>query len=502
MKQAAILVCLGLLLAGPAEATSPPASESIEKAPPERVFDNLREVFGELKDRPANQVLAKLTVLLASPDFKLLEPKKQQGALLLAAQVAVKANEPNEAIRFMVAATDALPGSQAAWEIRFALAEHLKSPDAALALTGIAQRWPDGLRKIPDNMVQEVVGAAHDKPYALDLLGALYAARWAPSDPLESASDYWRDLALLLIKSGKPERALAVTKDITDPYVVISMRVDRRFDPLVKIAPDRFDVEQTAKAQLADLLGRADAASDRLEVINGVVVALLRRNRPAEALALADHLLDRIADKSGGAQFVDVDVEGPWTHDYRAYALQDLGRGGEAFDELEKAARLANPDQDLGQPINLAQYLYETGRPDEALAAVALLPDASAGAAMEISRIKVCSYAQKGEKTKADASMTYLRDHADVDLDAYTTGLLCENDQITLAKMYIDHLRNETQRADILLALQQYVRPASASEFVQTLEARRSAVLRRPDVVAAILAVGRGERWPLQAKTY
>jgi tetratricopeptide (TPR) repeat protein len=424
--------------------------------------------------------------------------------LFAAAALAIQAQLFDDAQPFAKAASEVDPANQLMAMGRLAVDLKVKSQDATLALTQYATRWPSKLGSLPEETISDTIEAAHRTadPHELDLLASLYAARWKPSDALESASDQWRDLALLLIKAGQPDRALAVTKDITDPYTMISMHADRRFDAIVKAAPERFDVEKAAEAQLDDLRARAAATQDRLEIANGVAVELLRRNHPEEALAVTDQLLKRIGDPTQSSGLVDVNPEAAWTRNYRAYALRDLGRYDEALAELRLAARSSDGQVVPLQADNLAQMLYEQKRPDEALEVLATLPAESGAFRLDLEHDKVCAYAEKGIKDKAGESLAYLREQSNEALDAVSLALLCANEQAELAQLYIRRLRDERFRAETLAYIQHYTPARSEPTWVKTLEARRDEVLQRPDVIAAVNAVGRIETWPFQAHSY
>ncbi len=433
-----------------------------------------------------------------------LDLKKRDSALIQAAILATRVGESPVGLRFLTDATEADPTNQMLWGLRLALAHQLKSPDAAIPLTKIAQAWPATLRVVRDEIVSDVADIAHrdGDSHELTLLEALYAARWAPSDPLTTASVQWRDLVLLLIKKGQTERAIAVAHDISDPYILISLHADRRADGLIKGTPELFDVDKSAKAQLEDINRRAQADSGRLEIINGEVATLLKLNRPADALALSDQIMKRISDTAQAAALADFSGEAPWTHTYRAYALRALGREEEAIGELQTAVH-AGGGEDFSATINFADVLYENGRSDEALKVIGALPEAGGGEGQaQIEQVKVCAYTQKGERSKAEVALAYLRDHERESFDALTNALLCENDQATLAKLYIKRLGEEALRADTLLAMQQFAVAPARSAFRQTIDARRVAVFQRPDVAAALEAVGRRSSWPMKLDAF
>jgi hypothetical protein len=463
----------------------------------------LNKAFGDLKYRPPHDIFDEVNAIIASPTFQQLDLQKRDSALIQAAILATRVGESPAGLHFLTDATDADPTNQMLWGMRLALAHQLKSPDAAISLTKIAQTWPATLRVVSDEIVEDVVDTAHKggSSQELTLLEALYAARWAPSDPLTTASAQWRDLVLLLIKKGETDRALAVAHDISDPDILISLHADRRADGLIKAAPQLFDVDKAAKAQLEDLSRRAQADSGRLEIVNGEVAALLKLNRAADALALSDQILKRIDDKAQADTLADFSSEAPWTHTYRAYALLALGHEEQGIHELQTAIH-AGGGEDLSATINLADALYESGRSDEALKVIGALQEAGGETQAQIEQVKVCAYTQKGERANADVALDYLRDHERESFDALASALLCENDQAALAKLYIKRLGDEALRADTLLAMQRYVSAPARPPFRQITDARRAAVFQRPDVTAALEAVGHRLSWPMKFDTY
>ncbi len=137
------------------------------------------------------------------------------------------------------------------WEGRIGAAWKLKhASEVVSGLTVIARRWPDDLKRF----TSEFVGWTADEIEGVDpevraaLLAALFDARWIWRDIIEP-SELWRDLARYHLGRNQLDRAAEVAARITDPYVLISMRVDHRFDPLVT-DPAHFDINQ-AKSSAA-----------------------------------------------------------------------------------------------------------------------------------------------------------------------------------------------------------------------------------------------------------
>lgn len=143
--------------------------------------------------------------------------------------------------------------------------------------------------------------------------------------------------------------------------------------------------------------------------------------------------------------------------------------------------------------------LIGEGRARDALEVIQTVGEASPYGDMWIADVRACAAAQLGDATLQETSMAFLREHADDNIAAVTHASLCVNDLDGAAALYIRRLADPEQRSGALLALQRYrLPPGSSLPFNIVLLERLEQVRARPDVQAAIEAVGRIEDVPLQ----
>lgn len=183
VKHIAIWAALALSLAMPATATAPVAAETTAKTPAEQLWDGLTQAFANANLRPPKEMFEQVKALVDSPDFKQLDVKKRQSALVAASSLAFRAQEPQEALRLATAATEVENAPQFVWLMRLGVGQQLKSSDTAVALTGIAERWPEGLRSVREDLVSDVVVAAHRRADPREL-ALLQAPRWTRPWPI------------------------------------------------------------------------------------------------------------------------------------------------------------------------------------------------------------------------------------------------------------------------------------------------------------------------------
>src|SRR5262249_9061163 len=143
------------------------------------------------------------------------------------------------------------------WGYRFVSAQLSDArADAILALTTTARNWPAKLASFDPRFINRVLfanGARTDTSQArFDLLDALYGAESKLEYGFEP-SNAWADFARLLLERGDIQRAIAVTERITDPRALLAMRVDNRFDAVVRAVPARFDVDAAVARNIRKL---------------------------------------------------------------------------------------------------------------------------------------------------------------------------------------------------------------------------------------------------------
>jgi len=163
-----------------------------------------------------------------------------------------------------------------------------RKDDTAAALTTLVQRWPEQIGELDDHFTLQFLAESRhlsgDKRLAL--LQALYDAHWKLKWGIEP-STAWRDLALLLLEKGRLTEAVEVAGHVTDTYVLIAMRADRRFDPVAAAAPSQFDIPAAAERELRGL--RADVLTSSSKLIG------------ADAGQLEIHVVVAVCDRRGSA---------------------------------------------------------------------------------------------------------------------------------------------------------------------------------------------------------
>ena len=269
--------------------------------------------------------------------------------------------------------------------------------DAVLAFTVISVRWPESIDKLNDTAIFQIARearktASDDHGHAL--LRALFTAHWTPSEASWDRADWlWQQLALLELERNNASRALEAANSVADPRLIVGMRTDRRFDPLIAANPTGFDLASGGKIVIADAKQKVASQPKSLAAVNTLVRALFDQGNTSEALALTDLALAKASesDPAGVKNFDDVS-ELIWTMDVKSRILVFLGRFDEAVALQRQAARRPEGgDINVSQSINLADMLYTLGRPLEANEAITLLGGMSKYGQLAGDEVRVCA---------------------------------------------------------------------------------------------------------------
>jgi tetratricopeptide (TPR) repeat protein len=308
------------------------------------------------------------------------------------------------------------------------------------------------------------------------------------------------DLTRIRLAKGDSKGAAETVAEISDPEVLAKMRVDKRFDSVVRSAPSHFDISRALEDRLSKLKALSAAKPDKLAGINAVAFHLVLMGRPADALKLVDDALARDQASGGGkSPFGDRDKLN-WTEDTRTRALARLGRYDEALAQLSKAARLTEDGNvNVSQSINLGSYYDEAGRPKEALDAVASLSldSASPFGRMQLVGVRACAYSQLHDDANLRKTLDYLKEHTTDAVGTYGETLICAGDLDGAARDYISLLDAPDSRSDMLYNLQRFQQPDYVPPFRRTMNQRLDALRERPDIRAAIDKYGRIESLPI-----
>jgi len=359
---------------------------------------------------------------------------------------------------------------------------------AAKTLATYAQRWPSRLDDEEDLIIEVINGAEEDSEPRLELLQALYDAKWNP-EPV-GVSWMWKELALIRIQLGQREAAQSIITRITAPDDLVGVRSDKRFDGLFDPQAPQFNVEAAA-VRRADLLrSHADSNPKDLEREAKLARALVALGRNEE-----------VSDRTARALIRATSGDGPFEHpDYksslmnsRAQALIRLGRIQEAEEQLQQASKPGgNGEADPKLVLNLGMFYCNVGRPDDSLAAAKSATHLSDyGKGMQAS-VQYCAALLKNDRILAERSLAFLREHKEDNRGQLLFALLRGNYMDEAAESIIESLAAADRRNYMLIQLQVYPE-AKALPGGELLDARWNELVARDDVKRAVERVGRIE---------
>lgn len=490
-----------LALAGPAVArdTRPRLPASVTSAIDQDLTVAYQEANDHVQRQEYGQAYAVLEAATAKPGFQSAPEELRHATWLLMAGAAGDARDWPKA-RAAIEKATAFPQADAHdWQTRILIARYSgDTTDGLRSVAVMARRFPDGLAFFSDEAIGRWVDRAKletDQDLAFDFVDALLP-HWTPHDPFVEPFVELNAMRQIqvegLLRQGRTVQAIEATRKISNPDVLIAMRADKRFDALAAAGSDLLDPKAAALRQLAEIDALYPAHPDLLSGVDARTSALLDLNRGEEALAFVDAAITR-AQKDPRA-FKDVDTRLGWTINLKNHALGSLGRDEEALEALETAARLPeNGKANINQTLNLAAQQMDMGRYKAALATVASVRDdrvSPYGRSVGL-RITACSATQLGDLKTADEAILRLRE---LKLEAkrhLEDALLCRGDLDGAAAMVIERLQNPVQRNLALFGLQVTPLRPSPLPLDVTLRRRRDELRARPDVRAAIDAVGR-----------
>lgn len=373
-----------------------------------------------------------------------------------------------------------------------------RKDDTAAALTTLVQRWPDQIGELDEHFTLQFLAESHQLPSdkLLPLLQSLYDAHWKLKWGIEP-STAWRDLALGLLEKGHLTESIEVAGHVTDTYVLIAMRSDRRFDPVVAAAPAQFDITAAAQRELRGLQAMADATPNSLELQSHTIEALGNQLHYGAMLAAADAVvLEATSTNYPDKLYQDYDDQYQWILSDRAAALERFGEWDEAVDVLTNSTKLIGAD--AGQPLELASLYCDLGRPKEALSTLEqIAADPNAFGGMQIELVRLDAATQLGNAKQAARSLQYLSAHRSDSLSTYQSALVLVNQLDKAAELLVTRLRDPGGRLDALESIQTYVEPPATPRRME-LDARWQAVIARPEVQSAAHKVGRLDSYHLE----
>jgi len=509
-------VCGGLLLllflfghAAPVSAigsTTPPMSQQRSRELEQIIQDAIAETRKEKPD--AKAVGDTLRGVLADPIFHTLPDNYRRLAYAIYGAVLFDQDDYQAAQAPIVRATEFPEATEFEWHLRFGTGYRLKDyADAAVALTALARKWPEKLADYNDVAISQTAFKAEENltaPGAAgDLLEALFAARWRPSNQFSTPSGLWLALARIRLQRGDLAGAKEVIGEIKDPEAMLQMHADKRFDPIVRARPSDFDVMKAYQTWLAQLRALVTANPDKLEGANTLAELLLKLDRNEEALTVTSAAIRSY--NSNSKFFSDGDDQINWALDVQSRTLFALGRSEEAFAALgEGAGQKEHAAPNVSQAINLADQYNLYDRPQEALKSVQTLDgsEASDYGKMALADARACAFFQLADRENLAKTLKFMKENAGDGSQPYLNAMLFVGDLDAVAIEVIAELRNPQKRLYMLEFLQTYLPSHHPTKRESAIHAAWLAVRARPEVAAEISKVGRVESYPLRSPSY
>lgn len=448
-----------------------------------------------------------LRALIESPAFHELSGDAQHAALASAGSALLRTGREKIAYTYLVRAAQMPQADRHDAQEQLVAARYLhKSADALVVLAKMVRQWPDDWRdgfngggdEIADRVLED--GREESAQATLPLLQALYDAHWTYADGELEPSGHWYELAQGLIERGSVNEALRVARRIDDARVLIRMRVDHRFDPLVSADPALFDIERAADREIETLQARSEQYPRSLRVRFALMQALLARQHVGAALALADSIVIDIRSTNFPTRlYSDFDEYYATVLAMRAIVLTHLDRSDEAIEQLTAASRIYEQGRsNVSQTLELAALFCDLERPRDAQAALERIgSNLSPRGVMEKEYIRLDAAVQLGDAAQREKSLRYLREHRSDSLDTYEDSLVSANELDQAARLLIRRLKSRDERGEALESVQNYLEPSFPAREIE-MDRRWRTVVNRPDVQREIARVGRMESFTVE----
>ena len=494
---------LVLLTVCTARATIPPTPKLAERAAEltAGAAQLVQKAFTDVSHNDAASAQAKLDKAIHAEDFDDLPTDLRYRALLVASLIAAQNGQDKKAHETAVRATAFDEADDMAWMTRLSSAFSVGDySDAGHSVAIFAQRWPEKLGNVNSDAIWQLhyqYLQEQNPDTDREMLDALFDAGWL--DGGIEPSNLWRDLALLHIERNDVARATAVALRITSAQAALSMRVDRRFDPITLKRPKEFDVDRLIAAAIKAAQERVKAQPDKLEHLADLQGLLLITGQYARVLSISDTVLDHAGRGDGPRTYTDFDDKYPWVLDNRSRAFKRQGRWDDAVHvEVLAARRPEHGGMNVSQLINLGGLYADLGLPDKAADTIVELGNMSPFGRMQLESVKLRIAVAKNDAAAIAASMDYQREHRADAIATWEDALLLCGKLDEAASLLIERLQKPAWRNAALVDMQHYA-DVTETPTEKLIHDRWNTVTARPDVQAAMQKVGRVERFHMAA---
>jgi tetratricopeptide (TPR) repeat protein len=296
-------------------------------------------------------------------------------------------------------------------------------------------------------------------------------------------------------------RARTVAARMTGTDSLIAMRIDHRFDALVAADPKLFDVRAAAEREVKRLRAAVAKNPKALGALTQLLYAQYATGEFDAVLARSNDAISRAArGTEKNPAYDDLADQLNWIYNQKSLALRALGRWDDSLAAMRSGSAAGEKGSaNVSQTINLGYFLVEMGRPKDALAETDRV-DWNRGVSpygrMQLQYVRCAAYLQLGQKDEVDKVLAWFREHEIDSKQTAQAAYMESGDQAGAAALLIARLRDPDDRALAMLEVQDY-RELPQSEQDRKTRILRDQLLARPDVVAAIDAVGRREKQPV-----
>jgi len=489
-------VSLGVFALLTSCAVAPPAADSTGMAAYERAWTEA----GRAADADPEAAFHQEVTLIESPLFAQEQESARHDHLLQAARLGMRMKDAAAAHPLFVRSTALPEAGNEDWEGRFESSFGIKDEDdASFALTRLATRWPSSLSRYRTEVVERL--ALRSAPnrqvreIRFELRWALFQMDWRTVYGVVP-SGIWGALTEELVEKGRIAEALGVLPHVHSPRKLLSMQIDKRFDVLTRKAPEAFDIEAAAKREVEDWRAAAMNNPRALDAAVQLSYAYIDVGRYSEAYQITQDVLARLDHGVAFKSVYDDDETSlNWIYGNRSTVLMLLQNWVEAEQAMRAAAERREHEQiNVSNVINLAQYLADQGRGDDALEELKRLPEFSPNITpygkMEWHAAQLGAAVAKGDIALAATALQFLRVHKTDAPMTYQSSLVRADYTNEAVRWLLQRLRDPNLRNGALLQVQIYSDPGAPPELQREREKWRQLVLR-DDVQDAINAVGR-----------
>lgn len=500
MRFRGLLVSLAVLAAAP----SPSAAQSIG-----RQMDLLRleqsaaETVGVLADsdfKACESRLPALRTIMADPRFDRMRTDVRRPFLfsvIVCSEIKDRALGLEAARRLEPLAVEPSEiGAVQTIQISDAV-ERDAMADATRRFLKLMDAQPDMVAAWPPAMVSAFTDYLDDDPdLALAALQRITAFAWRDADSQRASRNEWAlAYGWQLGDRGRAADAAKAVAAVDDPRVLMYVAADRRFAGAWGDAA-RFDWTALEEARLARARADMAASPERLEPVRDLMSSLRALGRFDEAIQTGQAFRARLQD---GEEFSDREAQGDWVLIQLGHSLLDTGDLKEAEAVFDEA--IGSPD-DRGTStdarMNWAGRLLDLGRPRDVLKVLDGIDrdyTTPYGEAW-IDSQRTCAEADVDPKA-AGTMLEALRKQREKNPGALSQALICMNRLDEAAALLIWRLQTPEHRGGALDPFWIARPPPVVAPWLATFEARRQALIARPDVQKAMLAVGRPVTTPL-----